>query len=209
MNIQFFRTHFYKKIIEYNIEINNIKQAKQFIDQLINEENIELDIPLYGTIKKLLTPKQKEKALQKILFADKDKTYGTLAIDYMEQKDYAKADKYFDMAEQLRLNFPSKKTSKLYRAIIKKLVDNNIKVICMQYPVRSIKPLQNILKDTDYYDKITFISNEKTFKQVLKEKSFGVIFIDQFAGDFGHCTEYGNTLIAENVAKTLIDLITN
>ena len=78
----------------------------------------------------------------------------------------------------------------------------------MQYPVRSIKSLQNTLKDTYYYDKVTFISNEDNFKQALKEQKYDEIFRDQFAGEFGHCTDYGNTLIAENVAKTLMELTT-
>jgi hypothetical protein len=33
--------------------------------------------------------------------------------------------------------------------------------------------------------------------------------VTKYAGDFGHCTDYGNTLIAENVAKTLTDLTNN
>ena len=73
----------------------------------------------------------------------------------------------------------------------------------MQYPVRSILPLQEQLKNESYYDKITFISNEKIFKDTLTKNNYDTIFNDQFAGDFGHCTDLGNTLIAENVVHTL------
>ena len=73
----------------------------------------------------------------------------------------------------------------------------------MQYPVRSIKPLQEQLKNEPYYDKITFISNEQLFKNALMKKSYNDLFIDQFAGDFGHCTKLGNTIIVKNVVNTL------
>ena len=32
------------------------------------------------------------------------------------------------------------------------------------------------------------------------------IFVDMFGGSFGHCTELGNTIIAENVAETILKL---
>ena len=35
------------------------------------------------------------------------------------------------------------------------------------------------------------------------KKNYDEIFKDQFAGDFGHCTDLGNTMIAENVVNTL------
>ena len=77
----------------------------------------------------------------------------------------------------------------------------------MQYPTRSIKPLQEFLKNESYYDKIIFVSNEDNFKKAIMDKSFGEIFVDRFAGDFGHCTDFGNTMIAENVVKSLEKLI--
>ena len=126
-----------------------------------------------------------------------------MAIESINSKDYNKAKEYFDKAEELRLNFPNIETYNLYKLIVKKLVDNNIKVICMQYPVRSIKPLQEPLKNEPYYDKLTFISNEKLFKDALIKKNYNEIFSDQFAADFGHCTNLGNTLIAKNVVNTL------
>jgi hypothetical protein len=77
----------------------------------------------------------------------------------------------------------------------------------MQYPVRNIFSLQELLKNESYYDKIIFISNEQIFKNALIEKSYNDLFNDQFAGDFGHCTNLGNTMIAENVVKTLENIL--
>ena len=39
------------------------------------------------------------------------------------------------------------------------------------------------------------------------KKKYGEIFSDQFAGDFGHCTNLGNTMIAENIVKTLENIL--
>jgi hypothetical protein len=73
----------------------------------------------------------------------------------------------------------------------------------MQYPVRSIEPLKILLKNEDYYNKIIFISNEENFKEALKKYKTEDIFQDMFKGTFGHCTDLGNTLIAENVAENI------
>ena len=73
----------------------------------------------------------------------------------------------------------------------------------MQYPVRSIIPLEEQLKKESYYDKLVCVSNEKLFKKALMKKNYDEIFDDQFAGDFGHCTDLGNTMIAENIINSL------
>ena len=73
----------------------------------------------------------------------------------------------------------------------------------MQYPIININSIQEQLKNEIYYDKLTFISNEENFKDALMKKNYDEIFKDQFAGDFGHCTDLGNTMIAENVVNTL------
>ncbi len=220
---------YYLIIMTYIMQHGDLFQMRNYIDQIIEDPKKNISPLLYKIIsnlttfkqKKLLsqkmassgkttqimTEKEKEKLLETIIANKTDKFYGAIAIHYIEQQNYEKADLCFNKAEQLRIKFPNEEKSKLYRLIIQKLIDNNTKVICMQYPVRSLKPLKNILKDTRYYDKVTFLSNEEIFKQALKEKPYDEIFVDQFGGDFGHCTDYGNTLIAENVAENLLKLI--
>lgn len=135
-----------------------------------------------------------------------DKTYGIMAIDNLKSGNYSKAEEYFAMAEAIRLNFPNKQTNKLYKSIIQKTVNMDVKTICMQYPVRSVEILKTILKDEDLYNKVIFVSNENIFKETLKKHPYKYVFTDQFAGDFGHCTPVGNQMIAENVAKTIIEI---
>jgi hypothetical protein len=127
----------------------------------------------------------------------------------MDKKDYSKAEEYFAKAEEVRLKYPREQTYNLYKLIVDKLVDNNIKVLSMQYPVRSIKPLKQMLKNEEYYDRIIFINNENNFKDLLKTKQFKEVFEDQFAGDFGHYKQDGSVLIAENVIARLEKIIIN
>ena len=97
----------------------------------------------------------------------------------------------------------SKKTFNNYKNLIQICKEHNIKLMAMQYPVRSVKSLKYMLGN---FNNITFISNEENFKKELKNHKTKEIFMDMFGGNFGHCTELGNTLIAENVAENILKL---
>ena len=99
-------------------------------------------------------------------------------------------------------------TIKNYNYIIKesRLFNNKLIFIPMQYPILPIEQLKDDLKDSHYYDKLIFVSNEENFKQALQKYKTEDIFVDMFGGSFGHCTELGNTIIAENVAETILKL---
>lgn len=202
---------YYNKVFEHNDKNrkNDIQTLKFYIDKAINKDieifSTNLKYFLYSSVKDYITQEQKEKILQ-VMIQNDDRDYGMFAIESLAQKDYQKAKEYFEKAEEIRMNFPDTKTYKLYKLIVKKLIDNNIKVICMQYPVRSIESLKEQLKNEPYYPKLTFISNEKIFKDILTKKEYDEIFMDQFAGDFGHCINLGNTMIAENIVETLEEL---
>lgn len=196
----------YEILIEHNIKNRkDIKSAKEFIDKLVNDSNVMFSEILYSFVKDYMTSEQKTKFSKKMYFYKNalDHYYGCVAIEMIEKKDYEKAEEYFKIAENLRLEHPNKRANEIYRQILKKLTDKNIKVICMQYPLRSVELLKNILKNEQYYDKIEFISNENNFKDLLKKKKFNEVFSDQFAGDFGHYREDGGILIAENVIGSL------
>ena len=204
-NFQKNRTYFYMTAIKYCIAINDTNEIKSLINRLIYKEDYQvLNSDIYRLMENFLTKEEKELLIKR--FSEQN-DFRFLAINAIEQKDYKKAEEYFNIQEEIRLNSPNLETYKLYKLIIKKLIDNNIKVICMQYPVRSILPLQEQLKNEPYYDRITFISNEKLFKDALMNNKFSDLFVDQFAGDFGHCTDLGNEMIAENIVNTLENML--
>ena len=209
------RFDYYNKVIFYYKESNNIEKVKFFAEMACNDKNpLSVNLDLYTIIKNIISEEEQIKIREKILNPNleeshhmADKNYGILAYEYLGQKNYKKAQEFFDKAEQIRLKFPNEEMYNLYKLIIKKLTDKNIKVICMQYPVRNINSLQEQLKNEYYYDKLTFISNEKNFKDYLMNKKYNDLFVDLFAGDFGHCTDLGNTLIAENIVNTLENIL--
>lgn len=99
-----------------------------------------------------------------------------------------------------QLNPFSKNAINNYKKLAKICEDKGIQLIVMQYPTLSVLPYKTYLKD---YKNIIFVSNEENFKYALKNNMYFDIFKDSFAGKFGHCTEYGNKLIAENLKKVL------
>lgn len=201
---------YYVIVFQYCVDKKDYKTLQFYINKAINDDidifSTQIKYFIYSVIKQYITNEQKKKLIE-TMNENSSNFYGFEAINAIKNKDYQKAQEYFDKAEEIRLHHYDEKNFSVYRAIIKKLVDNNIKVICMQYPLRSIISLQNILKDEPYYDKITFISNEKLFKDALINDGYDKFFKDQTAGDFGHCTDLGNTMIAENAVKTLEDIL--
>ena len=78
----------------------------------------------------------------------------------------------------------------------------NIKYVCAQYPLRPVWQLREIFGAAA---DITFIDNEKTFKDAVSASGYDEYFSDIFAGDFGHCTARGNVLLAQNIARAILD----
>jgi len=129
---------------------------------------------------------------------------GHQSLSAFIKKDYEKAEKIFNIqTKNLTDNMPQK-TQDNYKILAELCKDNGINFVVMQYPNRSIKPLQIILKD---FHNVTFVSNEENFKEKLKTTDYKDIFKDLFAGDFGHCTDLGNKMIADNLAETIKKLI--
>ncbi len=88
-----------------------------------------------------------------------------------------------------------------YRRLKDIVLDKGIKLVCAQYPLRKLKSLIGIFDSTEG---IIFVDNEDVFKNALENGKFEDYFIDNFAGNFGHCTPKGNYLLANNIADVLI-----
>lgn len=206
-NFMFRRVDYYTWIIEYYDDTDkNI--SKYYAETASADKKLVAGPDFYVLVKNIIGPSKRKGIMDKIAKNySEDVLCGMIALEEMKRKNYNKADKYFEAAKNIRLKYQDEEYIGKYRGIIKKLTDNNIKVICMQYPVRSIEPLKNILKNEKYYDRLIFVSNEDNFKNMLKIKKYNNIFQDQFAGDFGHCTDFGNKIIAENIADVLEKIV--
>jgi hypothetical protein len=68
--------------------------------------------------------------------------------------------------------------------------------------MRSIESLKKIFQGND--KGIIFVDNEKIFKDAVARNGYRDYFRDIFGGEFGHCTEKGNRLLAENIADAIL-----
>ena len=116
-------------------------------------------------------------------------------------KEYANARKYSKKAQALTSDFYSITTKQNYNTLKSLLDVHGIKLACMQYPMRSIKPLKAIFPSEDG---LVFVDNEMLFKGAVLREGYKEYFSDMFAGDFGHCTDKGNWLLAENIANAIL-----
>ncbi len=132
---------------------------------------------------------------------ESDILYAALEILYRKIGKYKLAEEFHRKLNGLRLKMCNPITLKNYLHIKKILDDKGVKLICAQYPMRSIEPLKKIFKD----DKgVIFVDNENTFYNVIEKENYRDYFVDMFAGDFGHCTQKGNRLLAENIATVVL-----
>ncbi len=84
-----------------------------------------------------------------------------------------------------------------YLKLVKMTAQRRVPLIAVQYPHRSVAPLREMLSSANG---VVFVDNEKVFSEALAARPYDEIFVDRFAGDFGHCTPDGNKLLASHVA---------
>ncbi len=101
-------------------------------------------------------------------------------------------------------------TKNNYLQVFNLINENQMCWIIEQYPLLNINERKAYFSDEELSsDQIKFVSNLENFNQALKEKKFESLFIDRFAEHFGHTTEYGSKLIADQVYHTLQELMQN
>jgi len=89
-----------------------------------------------------------------------------------------------------------------YGRLVRAAQDQGARLIAVQYPGRSIEPLQTLV--TEYRD-VALVDNGPSFQGELRARSFDELFVDDCYGDLGHGTPLGNLLLADNVADVILD----
>ena len=133
--------------------------------------------------------------------APTERTCGALATLYAAMGDSRRAAQYQQRAQQLRLKEFDAVTVKSYLRLKAMADRRGVKLVCVQYPMRSLEPLRRVFQGRD--DGIIFVDNEAVFKQAVARESLQEYFRDMFAGDFGHCTDKGNALLAGDIADVV------
>ena len=124
-----------------------------------------------------------------------------MALLYEETGKPKLAQESAKKAEQLRSGDQSTVTTYNYQKLKKILDRKGIQLVCVQYPVRNVASLKRIFEK----DKgVIFVDNERVFKEAVKQSSYRAYFRDMFGGDFGHCTQRGNKLLAQNIADVVL-----
>jgi len=130
-----------------------------------------------------------------------DKVYGAISTAYTELDEPGLARQYQEKAEESRREEYDPVTADNFRRLHEILDRRGVKLVCVQYPMRGLDPLREIFQGKT--DGIVFVDNEKIFRDAVKKSSFKEYFKDIFGGDFGHCTDKGNELLARNIADVL------
>ncbi len=148
---------------------------------------------------------QAEEVLIKIKEKNPDdhSIYDILAKVYQAKGNNDRYQEYQSLADKRSENayeYPQQ-TKDHYLKIIEIVHSHGIPFISMQYPLRSVSALKEILEEKK---NIIFVENKENFEEALKTTPFSEYFSDNFAGDFGHCTKEGNRLIAKNVADVIL-----
>jgi hypothetical protein len=93
------------------------------------------------------------------------------------------------------------RTQRNYRDLAARLRQRGIPLVAVQYPLRDLGSLEAVLAGRDG---VVLVDNEEVFRDALRRAPYDDIFVDQFAGDFGHLSREGNRLLAENVAQKIM-----
>ncbi len=147
---------------------------------------------------------QAEEALKQAIELNpkNDRAYGTLSLLYEETGKPELAKEHAQKAQGLRLGHYVPLTDNNYRTLKEILDKRGARLVCVQYPMRSIEPLKKIFEVNA--EGVIFVDNERIFRDAVKKYGYNAYFTDMFAGDFGHCTDKGNRLLAENIANVIL-----
>ena len=72
----------------------------------------------------------------------------------------------------------------------------------MQYPTFSVEELELMFEGGE---DILFISNKENFRSALRANPYDDLFVDTDGISFGHLTNLGNKMVANNVATVLLE----
>ncbi len=103
-------------------------------------------------------------------------------------------------ARALRARLDDSFTAKRYRALHAAVVEHGSRLVAVPYPGRPVGALREILDDAE---DVVFVDHAETFQRAVDEHGFWGVYVDEFAGDFGHMSELGKTLLSRNVAASV------
>ena len=195
----------YIKLGEFYQDQNKLPEAEESFNHAIalNPKDAGAYIWLGGLYRDQNKLPEAEESFKRVLALNhqnnwqKQWGYRALGTLYREMNNTELAKAYNKKATNLYTSV----TINNYRRIKALLDKRGIRLVCVQYPMRSGVPLKRIFEDEQG---VLFVDNEQVFKKAITQGSYRDYFLDMFGGDFGHCTKKGNMLLAENIAKVIL-----
>ena len=127
--------------------------------------------------------------------------YYELAQISVLQKRFDKVAEYQQKGKELDLkNFPQAMRENL-KMIVEKIEKTQIPLAIVQYATRDGAVMRKMLEPLEHFD---VIESKKEFSEAFKLYSYDDLFIDNFAGDFGHASKLGNSILARNIANYVL-----
>ena len=169
----------------------------------INPEDNRAYFELGELYRKLGKYDKAEEILKKGVTIDpeNDRLCSGLGVLYGELGKDKSSEEFFRKANIARLKYYNSDTQRSYRRLKEIVTRRGIKLLSVQYPMRGVEPLKKMLEP---HENVIFVDNEIVFKKAVKQKGYDEYFVNCFAGDFGHCTRRGNSLLAENIANVIL-----
>lgn len=140
------------------------------------------------------------------IMPENDRGFGAMASLLEETGRSERAQAFAEKATQLRSASAYSSIVNNHRKLKAILDRKGIRLVCAQYPMRSVASLKKLFEDSEG---VVFVDNEGVFKEALKQGGYREYFIDTFGGDFGHCTQKGNELLAQNIADVILREVFN
>lgn len=123
---------------------------------------------------------------------------------YARFGDTTNAERYAREAENQRKKHINPTTKGNYLELLRSINQHESKPIIVQYAMLDPNEIREMLAGDEELQKILVIDNREAFTKALSTASYDEIFTDRFAGTFGHCTNHGNLVLAENIADFLM-----
>jgi len=129
---------------------------------------------------------------------------GLLAECHSFWAEHETAARYYKKIQQLRMNGDILVLNQNYLGLADKIIKKDIKGVFVQYPMRDVRVLERIFKSFDRKNQFIFVDNQALFREAWIPDKYSKYFTDRNYFDLGHCTPYGNSILAENIANRLL-----
>ena len=135
-----------------------------------------------------------------------DRAWGAMATIHGRLGRGELSEACHEKAEVLRWGRANPLTMRNYRRLLTLLRAKGVRLAVVQYPMRDLAPLKRLFAGEERG--VVFVDNEAAFQDAVQREGYPAYFRDMFGGDFGHCTEKGNRLLAENIAGAILREVT-